>query len=199
MPPTTCSVLSTRRRPRPPHHRHTLPTVLAHAGRHGGEHAPSHCGQPDQDPGCVSSRVPGPVNACRQWTVTNEASRWSRVLKDWLVSVEWMIYGTVNGSRFVVVSNYLFALSIWLSCTNVCPTTDFVNDSDLLWTLTWTHERLPGPIGSSLSCSPSAAYFTVYWVQRNKCHIFLSFNAVYLFIPKHHVILKNRGESGCQV
>lgn len=40
-------------------HRHSLPTVLAHAGRQRGEHAPSHCGEPHQDHGCVSGRVSG--------------------------------------------------------------------------------------------------------------------------------------------
>lgn len=40
-------------------HHHSLPPVLAHAGRQRGEHAPSHCGEPHQDHGCVSGRVSG--------------------------------------------------------------------------------------------------------------------------------------------
>uniref|UniRef100_G3P5G6 Glutaminyl-peptide cyclotransferase n=1 Tax=Gasterosteus aculeatus aculeatus TaxID=481459 RepID=G3P5G6_GASAC len=39
-----------------------LHKVLAHAGRHGGEHAPSHRGEPDQDHSCVSGRISGLLN-----------------------------------------------------------------------------------------------------------------------------------------
>lgn len=48
-----------RRRPCATCNRHAFPTVLAHAGWHRGEHAPPHCGEPDEDHGCVSGRVSG--------------------------------------------------------------------------------------------------------------------------------------------
>lgn len=50
------------RRPCATRHRHSLPSVLAHTGRHRGEHAPPHCGEPDQDHGCVSGRISGLLN-----------------------------------------------------------------------------------------------------------------------------------------
>lgn len=51
--------LRTSRCPSATCHHHSLPKVLAHPGRHRGEHASPHCGEPDQDCGCVSGRIFG--------------------------------------------------------------------------------------------------------------------------------------------
>lgn len=88
--PSVCSSsltpLHTYRCPCATRHRHSLPTVLAHTGRHREEHAPSHCGEPDQDYGCVSGRISGLLNAKHRQMFVMEVlvlgSHWWRVIND---------------------------------------------------------------------------------------------------------------------
>lgn len=88
--PSVCSSsltpLHTYRCPCATRHRHSLPTVLAHTGRHREEHAPSHCGEPDQDYGCVSGRISGLLNAKHRQMFAMEVlvleSHWWWVIND---------------------------------------------------------------------------------------------------------------------